>query len=508
MAQILIRGCRALLGETVTLSEPVDVLIVDGAIADIRPAGVRPFCDGGGPEAVGDFDSIDGSDGLLTAGLINGHFHSHEHFQKGQFEGLPLELWMNYVRPPHPVALTPRQIYLRTMVGAIEALRSGTTTVVDDVNIGAELSREQLAAVHQAYEDIGLRALVGVSMMDRPFFEALPFVEEEFPDGLLAALRAIPIAGGDALLEIGRELGRLRHPRAHRVGFILAPSAPQRCTPAFLAAVRRLADELALPIMIHVQETRLQVVTAQLAHGESFIAYLDEIGFLKPNTTLIHGVWLRPDDIHRLAASGASVQINSWSNLRLGSGVAPLRALLDGGVNVSLGTDGCSSTDTCNMLNSVGLAAATQTLRGDHSHWVSAREVWQAATIGGARAIGLGDMLGAIAPGRRADLVLYRMDRIPFTPLNDPLRQLVYAERGSSIDSVIIDGRVVMRQGKLISVDEAALLAEIGAEYAALKPKFAEAEQMVSRMRPALERIHARCCALPIASDHFPTRLA
>ncbi len=493
----IISGCRALIGDDAELSGPVDVVIEGRWIADIRPAQAEPAP-----------SSIDARGCLLTAGLINGHFHSHEHFQKGRFENLPLELWMNYVRPPRPVKMTSRQIYLRTMVGAIEALRSGTTTVVDDVNIGASLDRSQLAAVHQAYEDIGLRALVGISMMDRPFFEALPFVDEEFSPDLLAELRALPIASGSDLLALARELATTRHPRDHRVGFVVSPSAPQRCTTGFLKDLRVLADEFTLPVIIHVQETRLQVVTGMLTQGKTFVQYLDEIGFLKPNTSLIHAVWLTPAEIKIIAASGASVQLNPWSNLRLGSGVASVRALLDAGVNVSLGTDGCSSTDTCNILHSLGLTAALQSLREDRRSWITAREAWQAATTGAAKAIGRKADLGAIKIGHAADLVLFRMGSIPFVPLNDPLRQLVYAERGSSIHSIVIDGDVVMRNGRLTRVDEAALLVEIAEEHATLEPEIGQAERSADRMLPALERIYRRCLDIPVSPDTLPSQLS
>jgi len=493
----LIRGCRALLGPKAEVSGPLDVVIEDGRIAALAPAGTL--------EAP---DIIEATNCLLTAGLINGHFHSHEHFQKGRFENLPLELWMNYVRPPRPVPMSTRQVYLRTMVGAIEALRSGTTTVIDDMNLGASLDRAHLAAVHQAYKDIGLRALVGISMMDRRFFEALPFVEEEFEPDLLAELRAIPIASGAQLLDLARELATLRHPSRHRVGFIVSPSAPQRCTTQFLRDARALADEFDLPAMIHVQETRLQVVTGLLTNGKTFVEHLHEIGFLRPNTSLIHGVWLTPHEVELIAESGATVQLNPWSNLRLGSGVAPFRALLDAGVNVSLGTDGCSSTDTCNMLHSLGLAAALQTLRGEPEAWVTAGEAFAAATLGGAKAIGRGDDLGAIEVGRVADFTLFRLDTIPFVPLNDPLKQLVYAERGSSIDTVFVDGEIVMRGGTLVQVDEAALLAEIAEEYRTLEPQFTAAERTVGRMQPALQRIHQRCQCHPIPEAGFHARLS
>ncbi|MEJ0069282.1 MAG: amidohydrolase family protein [Pseudomonadota bacterium] len=497
MATTTLLNCIALLGPNAERSPgPVDIVIDGRRIAAIRPAGSQP------PTGT----AIEARNRLVTAGLINGHLHSHESFYKGRKDNLPLELWMNYVRPLKPIPLTPRQVYLRTMAVAIEALRSGTTTLCDDMNISPVIRPDHVAAVYQAYEDSGIRALVGPTLFDRPFFRAMPFVDEEFPPTLLAELDAGRTTSGAELLAFARGLARDHHPREHRVGFIAAPSAPQRCTEEFLRAVRAMADELDLPVMSHVQETRLQVVTGQLWHGKTMIEYLDTIGFLKPNTTLIHGVWLTPREIDILARSGATVQHNPTSNLKTGSGLMPLRALLDAKVNVSLGSDGCGSIDTCNMQYVLMAAALLHKLRGDHTSWVGAREAFLAGTMGGARAIGFGDALGAVEVGRLADLAVYRLDRVPFAPLNDPLNQLVYAESGSSLDMMFVDGEPVMRDGQLSRIDEAALLAELTEEHAKLAPLLDASERDVERMIPPYERIYRRCQAIDIAPDTYPAR--
>ncbi|MGF6935852.1 cytosine/adenosine deaminase-related metal-dependent hydrolase [Paraburkholderia sp. UCT70] len=214
-------------------------------------------------------------------------------------------------------------------------------------------------------------------------------------------------------------------------------------------------------------------------------------------TSLIHAVWLSDAEIECLAQPGASVQRNPWSNLMLGSGVQPVRALLDAGVNVSLGSDGCASTVTGNMLNVLGSAAALSKIRGnDHSRWLSASEALRAGTVGGASALGLGGQLGAIAPGYRADLVAYRTDTISFTPLTDPVRQLVYAERGASIDSVFVASDAVLRNGRLTRVDEPALLREISAAYGALSAEFDLADESVAPLRAEMEKVYARAQTL------------
>jgi 5-methylthioadenosine/S-adenosylhomocysteine deaminase len=499
MGRRTLTGCLALLGPEARPSAGRVDIVIDGArIAEIRPAGARPA----------DGSVIDASRHLVTAGLINGHLHSHEHFHKGRYDNLPLELWMNYVRPPTPIPFTPRQVYLRTMIGAIEALRSGATTLCDDMNVAPILDEANVEAALQAYEDIGIRAYLGITLFDKPFFRGMPFVEEEFPPALLRELSAGRATAPNEMLAFARKLARTRHPREHRVGYIAAPSAPQRCTKEFVLAVRALADEFDLPVMMHVQETRLQVVTGHVMFGCTMVEYLDRIGFLKPNTALIHAIWLNPREVDILARTGATVQHNPTCNLKVGSGIAPIRALLDKGVNVSLGTDGCGSVETADMQKAVMAAALLQKVRGDdHTRWIGAEEAWRAATIGGARALGRERELGAVEAGRIADLAAYRLDRIPFVPLNDPLRQLVYSETGAGLDMAFVDGEPVLMNGKLTRVDEAALIDEIRAEHERLQPLIEQSEQSVEPILAVYRRIYERCRQQPIADDTYPARL-
>ena len=498
MGKTVLRGALALLGDGHEFDAALHDIAIEGEhIAAIGPTGSLQG------ERV-----IDLAGHLLAPGLINGHFHSHEHFQKGRVENLPLEMWMHLVRTPLPVGLTPRQVYLRTMVGAIESLRTGTTTVLDDTAVGASINRDNLDAVFQAYEDIGIRALVGLGMMNRTIVDNFPYAEEAFGAQMLAQLRQMRPAPEAEFDAVCAELARTRHPREARVGLAIALSAPQRCTEDFLRKWRRFADDHALPVVSHVQETRMQVVTGGLFYGSPMVEYLDRIGFLAPRTSLIHAVWLNPREIEALARSGASAQHNAWSNLTLGSGVQPVRALLDAGVNVSMGSDGTCSTFSANMLNVMGAAAGVSKIRGDdYARWLTAREVLRAATRGGSIALGYGDSLGAIKVGALADLVAYRLDAPSMIPLNDPVRQLVYAERGAGVDFVMVAGAVAMEGGRLAGIDEAALIAEIGAEHAGLKEKFDAAEASAQPLMAAMDAIYRRCLATAIPGDTYPARL-
>jgi 5-methylthioadenosine/S-adenosylhomocysteine deaminase len=289
---------------------------------------------------------------------------------------------------------------------------------------------------------------------------------------------------------------------------IASASAPQRCTPAFLQRVRALARELDLPFVTHVQETRLQVITGQLFYGKTMLQYLHDLGILGPRTSLIHVVWANPQEVQVLADTGTSVQHNPWSNLMLGSGVAPVRTFLDAGVNVSMGSDGCCATFTTSMLNAVGSAAALSKVRDvDYTRWLSAQEAFRAATLGSARALGLERDLGTIEVGKKADLVAYRLDAPAFVPLHDPLRQLVYAERGAGLADVWVDGERVLAEGRLTRVDEPALVRRIAAAVEALVPTFERAEASVAPIHRVMEQVYRRCEALALDVPAYPTRV-
>ncbi|GAA5234204.1 amidohydrolase family protein [Verticiella sediminum] len=501
MQRTLLRGANLLEGSDMAFDgQPRDVLVRDGRIQAIEPAGTV---------GADHYDAlIPLEHRLLAPGLINGHQHSHEHFQRGRTENLPLELWQHMVRGRSPVKLTPRQAYLRTMIGAVEALRTGCTTLVDDLALGAGVDRDVVDSVLQAYDDCGVRALLGFAMMDKPMVDNFPFVDELLPAELLADLRQAPRPSAEDFTRLMRELAGARHPHERRVGVLVSASAPQRCTQRFLLDVRALADEYALPVITHVQETRLQVITGLQFYGTPIVEYLARIGFLKPATSLVHAVWLNPREMALMAEHGATAQHNPWSNLLLGSGVQPVRELLEAGVNVSLGSDGGCSTVTTNMLQVVGAAAGLAKLRGaDGERWISAREAWQAGTVGGARALGFGDGLGVLTPGARADLVGYRLDSVTFTPLNDPLRQLAYAERGAGIDFSMVDGEVTMRAGRLTRIDEAALLAEIAETFNGLREQYTAAEANAAPVIAAMEAVYRRSLQLAVPPDTFPARL-
>ena len=493
MKRILFSGCLVMRDARSEFdSNPHDILTEGDRILAIEPSGV-----------ISDADStVDVSGTLAAPGMINGHIHSWDHYIKGRIENLPMELMMPFLRPARPLRLTDRQVYLRTMAGAIETLRTGATMVVDDMSLGQHLDRGHAEAALQAYEDSGVRAMLGFSMIDKAIVDSWPFVEECFPADVLEKLRSLARPDGDALLNLVRDLAITHHPSESRVGVLVAPSAPQRCTNDFLKKCRALADELNLPSILHVNETRLQVITAQEFYGQSMIEHLANLGFLAPMTSLIHCVWMTPKDLDLIARSNATIQYNPHSNAVLGAGVPDFQAFKAAGINISMGSDGCGIPFNCSMNSTVKFGACLPRVRNaDYENWPTASDIWEAATVGGAIAFGRGNDLGSIKPGLLADFVCYRLDSSGLLPLNDPVRQLVHGDNAAGIDTVVIDGDVVVRGGKLICIDEDKIIAELQAAHLELNDQIMSSENSSKAVFHGIRRVYEKASRMPVPSD-------
>jgi guanine deaminase len=384
------------------------------------------------------------------------------------WDNLPLEPWMLF---SYPVLAEPAQsaeeIYLRTLLGAIEQLRSGATCVVDFLYELDGFTDESLDAVVRAYRDVGMRALIALGIGDRAYHETVVLDEGLVSRDLLERIEGEAPPSWPEWERFVRGAVERFHRPDEGISICPAPSGPQRCTDGMLVGCADLAEELDLVLHIHVLETRMQAVSGQRLYGRTLVEHMDAIGFLSPRVCFAHGIWLTPGDIELVRDRGVSIAHNPASNLKLGSGLAAVPALLAEGVNVALGTDGMSSNDGLDMFASLKLAALVHKLWGvDYERWLGAAEAWQLATIGGAQAAGDADGLGRIAPGARADLVLLDLESHVFTPLNDPLRQLALGSTTLTVSSVMVGGEWRVRDGRVLGVDEASVLSEARARGA------------------------------------------
>jgi 5-methylthioadenosine/S-adenosylhomocysteine deaminase len=238
-------------------------------------------------------------------------------------------------------------------------------------------------------------------------------------------------------------------------------SAPQRVTVDYFRELDALSRHHHLPFFVHVLETKLQRVLGEEKFGGSLVRYVEGLGLLSDRLNIIHAVWVDEHDMDLIARSGAVVAHNPISNLRLGSGVMPFRALMDRGIPICLGSDEAITDDSINMWNVAKLAGLVHNLNGgDYARWPKAKEILECLIHGGARAMRLPKPIGEVAVGHQADLILVDLDTLPFTPLNDLQRQLVYCEQGTSVRMTMVAGKVVYENGAVAGLDERALRAE------------------------------------------------
>jgi len=440
----------------------------------------------------GPFDRvIDGSCLIALPGLVNAHCHSPANLFRGLFSGSPLEIWRIYWR----AALRPmtgEDFYASALLGAMEMLKTGATTVLDHF-FGNQACRFMGAGeAIRAMRDIGLRHVVALTLSDRSFEETAPLGETSAdlsPE--IQRMSQSEARESRAWLEECEAFIAEYHEPERLTICCPGPSAVQRCTDELLRGAAEISRRERLPLHIHLAETKSQKVMGQKLYGASLLQHLESIGVLGPNLSLAHAIWIEKEDVGLFVKSGATAVHNPASNLRLGSGLAPVPQLLAAGAHVALGTDGAASNDGQNMFDAVRLATLIHAPGlVDFKKWVTPALALRMATREGARAFGL--QAGMLAPGKLADLVLLRSDTPAFTPLNNVLHQLALCENGCSVDTVIVDGEVVVESGRLTKMSEEEVLRSATGSLKRLRPGIQREVEAARAMEPALAEMYFR----------------
>jgi cytosine/adenosine deaminase-related metal-dependent hydrolase len=464
----LFRGARALLPGADPHAPPrADVLVAEGRIAALAAPGDPPIPLPPGARI------IDCTDRLLIPGLVSAHYHSYDTLLKGAFEDLPFDVWALLSQPAPWGPRRAEELRLRTLLGAMEALRAGITTI-QDMNSLVPQDEPTLDAILGAYRELGIRTVFSVALRDLPDLDIAPFLGELPPE--VAAL-----VGGtprDAAADLGFVAAQLRRlaPLPPTLHWALSASGPQRSSPFLLEGLAALSADHGLPVFTHVYETRAQLAKARRAYadlGGSMIAHLRQVGLLTPRTTLAHAVWITPAEMAQVAAAGAGVVLNPLANLKLKNGVAPIARLRAEGVRLALGCDNNSCSDCQNLFQAMKLMCLLAQGLDAEPCGITAETAVAAATQGGAVAVGLGAEIGAIAVGRRADLVLLDLTDLAWQPMNSATRQLVYAEGGRAVRSVMVEGRMLLEEGRFTTIDEAAFRAELAEVMGAVRADLA-----------------------------------
>jgi 5-methylthioadenosine/S-adenosylhomocysteine deaminase len=458
------------------------------------------------PGTIGDAtaERVDARDRLIIPGLVNAHTHAHGNLAKGSGDRWTLELllthaiWIGAGRSDEHHELT-------SLIGAAEMIRKGVTAVYDLATAFPMPTPASMAAVARGYAQSGMRVALAAMTADRTFFQAIPGLADALPAELHSRVAAARAAPTDALLSNCRAIVEGWDVPGDRVRPALAPTIPHHCTDEFLVGCRDLARAHGIGLHMHVGESKVQALVADHWYpGETLTRHLDRLGLLGPDFVAAHGIWLDDDDLKRLAAAGASIAHNPGSNLDLGNGIAAARLMLERGVNLALGTDGASSSDTLNMFEAMRFASyVSRTQSLDASRWLSAAETFRAATVGGAKALGLAGRIGRVAPGHAADLVLLDLASMNWTPLNDALNQLIHCEDGTAVDAVMIGGRWAWREGRHLTIDVPALQRRVAAAVEGLRVAGKELRAFADALAPHVARFCAGLAASPYRVDRL-----
>lgn len=428
-------------------------------------------------DASGHVHEVQGRDHLVMPGLINGHFHSPVNLMKGSLDSLPLEIFMLYESPSLGDLMTNRrEAYVRTMLGAMEMLKIGVTSVQDDAFFVPIPTEEAVDGVMQAYADSGIRAAVALDQSDVVEYTKFPFLERLLPDAIRQKMDDEPLLDRTGLLSLYRSMIERWNGHADgRLSAAVSCSAPQRVTVEYFQALNELSRAHDLPFYMHILETKLQRVLGEEKFGKSLVRYVYDLGLLNDRSNVIHAIWVDDADIELLAEAGATVAHNPVCNLRLGSGVMPFRKLQRRQVTICLGSDEMIADDTMNMWAVAKMTGLIHNItEPEFQNWPRAGEVLRCLIRGGARGMRRDQRIGRIAPGFEADLIMIDLRTLAFTPLNDLQRQLVYCENGTSVRLVMVAGQVIVEDGRILTLDEAAIkheAQEIASRYGSIYAK-------------------------------------
>jgi 5-methylthioadenosine/S-adenosylhomocysteine deaminase len=374
-------------------------------------------------------DTIDADGDVVMPGLINTHTHAPMVLYRGLADDLALMDWLqNYIFPAEAKTVNAAFVRAGTRLAALEMIRSGTTAYVDMYYFEEEIGRATKAA--------GLRGILGQTIIQFPVPDAKTPAE-----GLARTERFIREFAKDDLIVPA-----------------VAPHSMYTLDAGTLKAARQMADRERVPLVIHLAETVDEVKIARDRHSTTPVGYLGALGVLGSRTIAAHGVHLTPGDIAMLKQRGVGVSHNPESNMKLASGTAPVPALRAAGVPVGLGTDGAASNNDLDMFEAMRQAALLHKLQSNDPRTLPAPEVLAMATAEGARVIGMERELGSLEPGKRADMIVVSMRSARQTPMYDPISHLVYVTRGDDVRTTIVNGRILMRDRKVLTMDEGMVL--------------------------------------------------
>jgi 5-methylthioadenosine/S-adenosylhomocysteine deaminase len=432
-----------LVGGTLICMDPERRVIPDGALG-IRGAEIAVV----GPRVDVEKEYraarvVDARGRVVLPGFVNTHTHQFQGLLKGLACDRVLVDWFREVVGPSATALEAEHCYAASLLGCVEALRSGVTTLVDFMYAHPRPGLSE--AVIRGFREAGIRGILARGFLD---------TGEE--DGVPRAL----IEPVDAVLQDVQDLfSRYNGADNGRLWVWLAACMIWSQTERSLKLARELANTLGMRLTMHVAETPFEIETARRRFGGSTdLQVLERLGFLGPDLLAVHCVYLGPRDLRILKRYDVRVSHNPTSNMYLASGVAPIPEMLMYGITVGLATDGPASNNNQNMIHTLKQAALLHKVAQKDPTCITAEQVLEMATIGGARAVGLDALIGSLEPGKRADVIVLKTHNPFVAPVHDPVASLVYSALGDEVERVFVDGKEVLSEGQITALDEAEVL--------------------------------------------------
>ncbi len=376
---------------------------------------------------------LDASRCLVMPGLINLHTHAAMTCFRGLADDLPLQQWLiEHIFPAEKLYLSEETVYWTTLLAVAEMIKSGTTTFCNGYFYEDGAARAAISG--------GIRAVLAQGVIDFP----APGIHDPRTNLKAAEAFILRWQGKSSLLFPG-----------------IFCHSPYTCAPETLIGAKEICREHGVQFQIHLAETQAELEETQQRYGRRPTAHLEALGLLDAQTLCHHAIWVNEAEIEVLANRAVGVSHNPASNMKLASGVAPVPKMLDAGVKLGLGTDGCASNNNLDMFKEMDTAAKLHKVHLGDPALVSAVEVAAMATHGGAAALGMTEALGSLEPGKEADIIIIDLNQPHLTPLYDPCSHLVYAARGADVCDVVIGGKVVMRERRLLDIDEQEILAKV-----------------------------------------------
>ena len=419
-------------GGTILTLDENDRRIDDGAVAI---SGDTIVAVGKSEEILNQFVGktlIEAKNSIIMPGLVNCHTHAAMTCFRGIADDLELITWLNkYIFPAEAKNANPELAYWGSLLACAEMIKSGTTTFCDMYVFEDETAR--------AAKQAGLRCLLGEGLFDFPSPNAKTPAE-----GFAYIRKLIEKWHGDPLINI-----------------IVEPHSLYICSPSLLAEAKKIADEYNLTYAVHLLETQAELSQLQKKFAKRPTEYLRDIGYLTDRFLAYHCVYMDDADMRLFAEHGCKVVHNPESNMKLSSGVAPVPSMLLSGITVGLGTDGCASNNNLDMFQEMDTAAKLHKVAGLDPTVMDARTVIHMATTEGAKSLRLGHITGSLDPGKKADIITIDLFKPHLTPMYNEYSHLVYAAGGADVDTVIINGQLVMKNRRLLTIDERKIITKV-----------------------------------------------